>query len=509
MYEKITNPIDFHLIIDNFKDYHQNHISMAVEKNNYIDFHCHSAMKPFGKSFNYKPIGKNNPNRSRTNSIWRYNPPSLLDKLINYIIHLTKFSQANFTSMAKGGVSIVCVSLYPIEKWFFVNKIKNEFINDIASNFATGVGKKRVDAVQAMNDYFKDLEMEYDFYRQLDGVIKRFPEGKYRYKLVHNYDEIEAIRREDRDKVRTICVVLSIEGLHVLNQHIDKAPNEQEFLTNLQKLKNWDTPLFFVSIAHHFWNHLCGHAESFTKLVKKKVDQSEGLDTGFTPLGIKVVRELLSTANGKRILIDLKHMSVASRKDFYALLDATPAYKSIPLIVSHGAANGLKSFDVRRQTGSKVANKLNPVDINFYDGEIIRIAKSKGIFGLQLDERRIASKQTLKDTKHSTKRSKIMHYRSALLWNQVQHILEILDREGLFAWDCMAIGSDFDGIIDPLNAFWTSEELPFLADFLERHAYNYMKDASFNMAANNIKADDIIERIMTSNGNNFLKRNFK
>lgn len=102
-----------------------------------------------------------------------------------------------------------------------------------------------------------------------------------------------------------------------------------------------------------------------------------------------------------------------------------------------------------------------------------------------------------------------MHYRSELLWNQIQHILEVLDKERLFAWDCMVIGSDFDGIIDPLNAFWTSEELPFLADFLERHAYNYMKDAGFKLAANNIKADEIIERIMTLNGNNFLKTNFK
>ena len=482
---------------------------MAIEKNNYIDFHCHSAMKPFGKSFNFRPIGKNNPNRRRTNSIWRYNPPTILDKLINYIIHLTKFSQANFTSFAKGGVSIVCVSLYPIEKWFFVNKIKNEFIKDIASNFATGVGKKRVDAVQAMNDYFKDLEMEYDYYQQLDGLVKRFPEGKFRYKVVNNYAEIEAIRVQDQDKIHTIFVVLTIEGLHVLNQHIDKAPNEQEFMANLQKLKSWDTPPFFVSIAHHFWNHLCGHAESFTKLVKKKVDQSEGLNTGFTPLGIKVVHELYSNTNGKRILIDLKHMSIASRKEFYALIDANPTYKTFPLIVSHGAANGLKAFADRKQTGSKVASKLNPVDINFFDTEIIRIAKSNGIFGLQLDERRIASKQTLKDTKHSAKRSKIMHYRSELLWNQVQHILEVLDQEGLFAWDCMVIGSDFDGIIDPLNAFWTSEEMPFLADFLERHAYNYMKDAGFKVAANNIKADEIIERIMSLNGTEFLKRNFK
>lgn len=148
------------------------------------------------------------------------------------------------------------------------------------------------------------------------------------------------------------------------------------------------------------------------------------------------------------------------------------------------------------------------MDINFYNEEIIRIAESKGIFGLQLDERRIASKETLKKTKHSLKRSKIMHYRSELLWNQIQHILEILDNEGLFAWDCMVLGTDFDGIIDPLNGFWTQEELPFLADFLERHVFNYMKSAKFKVKENNIKPDEIIDRIMTINGLHFLKTNF-
>lgn len=482
---------------------------MSIETNNYIDLHCHSAMKPYGKSYNYKIVGQNNTNRGRSNSIWRYNPPTLLDKFINYIINLTKFSQANFTSLAKGGISIICVSLYPIEKWFFENKVTNEFIKDIASNFATGVGKKRVDAVQAMTNYYKDLEMEYDFYKQLDGFIIKLPEGKYRYKIVNSYSEIEAIQnKKNTDNINTICVVLSIEGLHVLNQNIDKAPKEKEFIANINRIKNWETPPFFVAVAHHFWNHLCGHAKSLTKLVAKLVNQSEGINTGFTPLGIKVVKELLNKKNGKRILIDLKHMSVASRKDFYKLIDSTPAFKKLPLVVSHGAANGQQSFTKKTQSGSKVASKLKPVEINFYNEEIIRLAKSKGIFGLQLDERRIASKETLKNTKHSVNRSKIMHYRSELLWNQIQHILEVLDNEGLFAWDCMAIGSDFDGIIDPLNSFWTTEELPFLADFLERHAYNYMKSAGFKVKENNIAADEIIARIMSLNGLNFLKANY-
>ncbi|MGJ8592977.1 MAG: membrane dipeptidase [Aquaticitalea sp.] len=483
---------------------------MSIENNNYVDLHCHSTLKPFGKSFYYKKKGWNNPDRSRANSIWRYNPPTVGDKLLNYIINLTKFSQANFTSLAKGGVKVVCLSLYPLEKKFFVNKIGNEVIKDVTANFATGVGKERVDVIQGLTDYFEDLELEYDFILQLNNRIISLPEGKFKYRVVRNYSDIETvISTASNTTVNTICIVLSIEGMHVLNSNIDTPPVKKDFLDNLQKMKDWDAPPLFVSVAHHFWNHLCGHAESFTKLVKRYVDQLEGLGEGITPLGEEVIRKLLDTDNGKRILIDVKHMSVASRREFYQMLDLDENYRDIPIVVSHGAANGMVSFDDPSQNGSGVAAKLNPVDINFYNEELILIAKRKGIFGLQLDERRIASEVTLKATKKSANRSKIMHYRAELVWNQIQHFLEVLDNEGLFAWDCMALGTDFDGIIDPLNGFWTSEELPFLADFMERHAFNYMSKNKLKVPENNIEADEIIARVMSTNGMNFLKANFK
>ena len=102
-----------------------------------------------------------------------------------------------------------------------------------------------------------------------------------------------------------------------------------------------------------------------------------------------------------------------------------------------------------------------------------------------------------------------MHYRSELLWNQIQHIAELLDRNDLFAWNCMAIGSDFDGIIDSLNGFWTSEELPYLADFLERHAYNYLQTAVINNEYNKIGADEVVIRVMSKNAHNFMKKYFQ
>lgn len=477
----------------------------------YIDFHCHPSLKPFGKSFNYTPTGIHISHRNSKRSIWHYNPPSIFDKLLNYATGLTKFSQANFTSLVKGGVGIVCVSLYPVEKWFVRNKMNNELLLDLTANFALGVGDKRIDYIQGITDYFKDVEAQYNFYMQLDGKIVQLPEGKFRYKLVKSFTEIENIKNQNASggKVHTICVILSIEGLHVLNTGLRKPFSEVEVLTNLEKIKNWEFRPFLVTIAHHFWNQLCGHAESLSGIILKFADQSEGLNSGFTSIGKKILERLVDDSDNKRIIPDIKHMSIQARKEYYEMLDSgNPKFRNIPVIASHAACNGLKSFDDPVVVHPNTASKLNPVLINFFDEEIIRIAKSKGIIGLQLDERRIVNKKTRNETKNSLKRNKIMHYRSELLWNQIQHIAEVLDAQDIFAWDCMVIGSDFDGIIDSLNGFWTAEELPFLADFLERHAHNYLLSHKLVKHENVIDADDIIARIMSINGRNFLKDYF-
>ena len=477
--------------------------------NYYVDLHCHPALKPYGKSFNRTKSGKNAVRRSSKNSIWHYDPPSVFDKVLNYLTGLTKFSQSNFSAMAYGEVGVVCVSLYPMEKWFVRNKMNNEFLLDLAANFATGLGKKRIDHIQGFTDYFKDLEAEYDFYKQLDGKVVRLKEGKFRYRIVNSYNEIEVIKAQEQEQgIFTVCVILSIEGLHVLNTGFKEDPDEQEVLRNLQTIKNWEHPPMFVTLAHHFWNHICGHEESFSGIIKKQADQRFGLGLGFTNLGNQVLDLLLDGTKGKQILVDVKHMSVKARYQYYEVLEQTEFYSTLPVIISHGAANGLKSPQEPVMVYLETAQKLQQNPINFYDEELILLAKSGGIIGLQLDERRVASEQTLKTTRHATRRHKIMHYRSELLWNQIQHILEVLDAEGMFAWDCMAIGSDFDGIIDPLNAFWTAEELPYLSDFLERHAYNYVQKGRIHHEFNKIPAGEMIDRVMTLNAMAFLKKHF-
>ena len=480
--------------------------------NNYIDLHCHPALKPFGRSFSKSPVGVQSRHRSHKTSLWHYDPPGWTDKVLNYLGGLTKFSQSNAHSLTRGGVGVICTSLYPLEKGFVNNGIGNDALNDLLLNFATGLGRDRIDFLQQITDYFQDLTREYDFYRQCDGHVVRLPEGRCRYRLVRNYEEIEALQKAspNQSQTKTLCVVLSVEGLHVLNTGLGRDPDPGEVLDNLRRVKAWEYPLFFATVAHHFWNHLCGHAPSLSGIVKKYADQTEGMGTGITDLGRQVLTEMLSETNGPRILPDLKHMSIKARQEFYALRRSGALGPSdFPLLISHGACNGLKSFEDPHPGSLPTARQMNPVEINFYDSEIISLARSGGMIGLQLDERRIAGKNALSEVRHSILRHKIMHYRSELLWRQVRHIAETLDRAGLFAWDCMAIGSDFDGIIDSLNGFWTAEELPFLSDFLERHAYNYLNSARFQLPENNIPPDEVVERLFSENGHRFLKKHFR
>jgi microsomal dipeptidase-like Zn-dependent dipeptidase len=257
-----------------------------------------------------------------------------------------------------------------------------------------------------------------------------------------------------------------------------------------------------VTLAHHFFNELCGHAESLTGKVKSAVDQSYMVNTGFTQLGLDVVDNLLDNSGNKRILIDIKHMSRTSRLEYFNLLDTKYAGQDIPVVVSHGAVIG----------NDQDKHLFMNADINLYDDEIIRVAKSNGLFGLQLDERRIAAPGdfVLKKT-HGIEHRKVLYHSSLLVWRQMQHIAELLDSQGLFAWGIQSIGSDYDGMIDTINGFWTAENLPTLADYLLMHAHNYMCNKSVNLCQsfNRIDPEEIVDRMMSDNVYNFVMKYYQ
>jgi microsomal dipeptidase-like Zn-dependent dipeptidase len=499
-----------------------------------IDLHCHPNYKAFARAHtkNGQPPAPQSNSTAQKSSLWHYSPPGIGDKLVQYFLSVTKFSQTNLTAALNGRLLVMVVGLGATEKFFFKNKLGTGIITDLLDDFVAEFGKPRINAIEGMTDYWQDFKNEMKFMEERENHPLRIDGHWYTYRLVHDFAELQMNITQNEDqqagKSKTkpfiISIICAVEGLHILNCGLETACDPNAVKQHARELKTFIHAPWFVTFSHHFYNELCGHARSLRKQIGSLTNQEEGVNSGFTLLGREVLEILLDDQNGRRILIDMKHMSPTGRKELLNLR-RTKYNSAFPIIISHGVANGLPSFGAAVSNYPELGNTfINPKEniiggdgefkdhnyINFYDDEIIEMVKSEGIIGLQLDERRLANEETINKVKHSLFRNKIMHYRSELLWRQVQYIAELLDDNGLYAWGNMAIGSDYDGLVDPLNTFWTAEEYDDLSSYLERHAYNYFdkQPERLKNSFNKISADLVVQNIFRDNAWNFFQRWF-
>jgi microsomal dipeptidase-like Zn-dependent dipeptidase len=459
-------------------------------KFSFADLHCHPNLKSYGHSFSGKKNKKQN--------IWYRYPPNWFTLLILKLTGITKFSQSDLSTMVLGNVKIAFVSYYPFEKGFFESpKIKPRYAAFLA-NIITSIGYKRIRYIQNHRDYFTDLLNEMTF---IERSKKSHKVDKRLFEFIFLESKMDLQKEIVKDNILT--VIPTIEGAHVFNSGLKKygkSTSEKEVLENIIKVKNFKPAPLFITFAHNFNNDLCGHAPSLEKL-GNLVDQSENLDTGFSSLGITVLHALLSTVNGKPIYIDVKHMSVSSRLEYYQILKRD--YKnSIPIIVSHGAVTGTTLHGDQNNEGSIFAE----YSINFYDEELVIIAKSKGLFAIQLDASRLAKKEFIKKSIFKNNTELNLKISANIVWQHIKHIAEVLDKNGLPAWDTCCIGSDFDGTTNPLDSVWSSLELNNLANELLDLAEDYLTKPN-NLVLNenkNISSLDIINKLTINNTLKFI-----
>jgi|GEM_PF-513130 len=320
--------------------------------------------------------------------------------------------------------------------------------------------------------------------------------------------------------------------------------------SNINKLKDWKHCPLFITLNHHFWNQLSGHsmtipkgALGLTKGIRK--NQVLGMNKGFTELGKKVVKKLLDNTDGKRrILIDTKHMSIASRIWYYTYLGHitkegyneyfgkapsdqllyTDEVRSdcIPIISSHSAVNGYETMKASKEGNDgtpplkayadadkkykkkkkaskegnddttydayavaddkyKISKKFNNWDMNLSDEEIRIIYNSDGLIGINFDQR-VSGGNTEGGKKRINR-----------VVNNICHIAKVAKDAGFSdCWSCITIGTDFDGSINPINDFRTAEDFANLEKALKEKL-----DA------------DVVDRIMYKNAMEFLKKNFR
>ena len=261
-----------------------------------IDIHCHSTMRNWHNS---SPSKKNNYWDENLNEI-------ILSAVGKYALSkskgVAKYSQSNFNNCIEGGVRVIVDSLYPIERGFinhrfFTKKILGKKNTKTLVVNSTGVSQYRFDKYLEKDDYFFELQLQYDFLINNQGLS---PCGKSSYKVVKNFKELQ----EWLDiNPRNLAVIVSIEGAHVLGCGTKKSDKisfeiiEKRLLENIDLIKKWSHPPFFMTFAHHFWNQLCGHATTLPLTTQFLCSQKKGLNVGFNHLGKKVFNSLLSNSS--------------------------------------------------------------------------------------------------------------------------------------------------------------------------------------------------------------------
>ena len=475
-----------------------------------IDLHAHSSLQPYGQMFKKNPSKRD---LSRM-SLWFYNPPKFL-KGLGEKLGLSAYSQANFFSAGRGSVRVVAVSLYPPEVAFFKNKLPS-FPGNGLENMITRYSADRIDEIESgQYDYFKDIAGQYEFMQRFNQ--SESPNNNYNCVIAKSFEDIKTATSQM--DTYTIVGVLNIEGGHALGCGYPKQEKQEltpaqkkDIIEHVRTIKNWEYPIFYLTFCHHFYNQLCGHSKSLPDILSKVIDQSYGENLPLTPFGEVVIEMLLDKNEGKRILIDIKHMSIDGRKRYLEMLANMKAQTGevIPIIYSHGGANSRKDYDSAINTAQD--SKLNPADLGLFDNEILAIADSGGIIGLNVDQRVMSSEDYVKKVKRKVKfkkkdtRKKLW---SSIIWNNIQYIAEVLYRNGRNSWDYMAIGSDFDGAINPVNYFLQLSDMPELANYLQQHLEDYYQSTECIFTAEDrLDPATVIEKICFNNAGGFMERHF-
>ncbi len=557
---------------------------------------------------------------------------------------INDYDQASFAALGNTQGSLLCTSLYPYEKQFTISFFKRL----VSHLLVTGVSMKRLKTLSRYESYpFREFMAEYK-------LLAAQQESYHGQKVIFARDQKDLQNLNNGATVQ----ILTVEGADVLyGPHAaDKKQvrlgssdltSRIEIDQNIESLRTLPHKVFFLTPGHFTDNKATGfcktidrpgisrrilailsqfpgiRASFFTKFgegIHGELDygkfdrascngQTVGLPyTRQSPqaanqdpmrnegYGKEIYRKLLVKDHGasKRILIDVKHMDIQARFEYYKLLATEYPNDNIPIIASHcgvsgenrmiAMATGLNPlFDTYRElydpatyykkqfqkdtwwkcftsqldaqdrekffdSPGNVTSSFNPFEnintntagwfypwsINLCDEEIALIYQSRGIIGINFDKRILGgymnNYQKRGYYKHSKKLYQIFinsfvpscHYSFDQYWNcepMLRNIFYIVSKSGCndrSAWDRIAFGSDFDGLIEPIKECITAADIPkfqkemkaFIPIFWELNKSEAIFEGKDLMFGNNITTDEIVSKLFFENGRHFILNNF-
>lgn len=467
-------------------------------------------------------------------------------------------SQSNLKRMHRAGVTLAGVVIYAIE-----NKIAEGILErKMASN-----GKINL----IYPPKFRELAQGKNYYewtkRTIDALIGQPSPPAGIAPKAAAFKFISSIDDYDETDNNTIHGLLILEGLHSFCNDPFSATAEADFDANFADfMARYKTRIFAVNIPHMQPFPLANHAFGM-QIINETFFYPSG--TGLTAWGKRIIKKLYD----QKILIDLKHMSLFTRTQLiaerslqgfeniplicthagltgfhsdlrYRFMNTRPKLQDGVWRIRHNKAKG------------RVSNSsFNASSINLYDEEIVMIIRSKGLIGISLDQRilgfptdsvayqlndypydqeyisvaeaafffrnytdptdvpfQVPDDNILDGDEAQLHGENSVEYHPYYFLNQVFHILQVAKKAGIPVNEAAAricIGSDFDGLINPLDCCRTVDELKGFTSNLKQilSTKAFWKNLSVNKAE--INTDALIDDICYTNGLMFLQTNFK
>jgi microsomal dipeptidase-like Zn-dependent dipeptidase len=439
-------------------------------------------------------------------------------------------SQSSLTQLKNGRVKIAMVGLYGLERAFAAAK----YIKILAL-LSPKLDKEFLKKVEGRRiSYNKLMYQDYEHLMKSKDI-----DQNKKFTLLEKFSDFD-------ETDGNMYLVLTLEGSHNFYGEHPKDTLDEEIIKNLRRFKQPDAPrIFYLTLTHLAQSVFCTHAYGM-KLLKHGDFIPKG--KGLTEKGAKVIEEALSDENNRRILIDIKHMSLLSRLQFYELMESK--FPGVPIIASHMGITGC-SYKNMPVMDCEIDSKhdeliveyypvkgigdttFNPWSINLYDEDIEKILLSGGIIGLTLDQRllgfgmpdpewfsaeeypnarRTFPRQNIELTFESQTEDALYDTpgkRAALhlrhLCNNILHIVKIGRKIiGEQVWNRICIGSDYDGFIDPIDYCITAQHYPTLHQGLTDTLPNMAVKGGIPVADWSEK----IDKIMYQNIRNFLQAHF-
>ena len=544
----------------------------------FADLHCHPGLYGFHRMRN-NPRFEQNPRQFHP---WREFPSDV--ECMRRGERASTYCQSNFARLAHSNTRLVFASITPLERGFFEGSREEahgfgrrvvELLSGVtaarcalyvargqleeAAIAALGVARSRgpvrallhrafmkygIDRINYLlsdqYDYWDEFLREYAFFERSHGrehhteIERPCPDGctresvSGRYQLVENARHLRRILSDGGDD---IAVLPSIEGGHVFSIGPDGRRVDRGLIfERIRTLKSLPAPIFYVTLAHHFDNGICGHARSLIDAARLLMDQSRRMHRGFErddELGLRVVRELLDLdenlvdRGGRRILIDVKHMSPRSRQEYYDRIvrpynarhaqlgaDEGSRLPKIPVLMSHAGHSGIATLEALARNAPREddhwhRNPFYAWGLNSSDEDIRMIHRSEGLYGVIFDQRILGVPPNQKVPERQCPH---------ILLNQIFGVVDVImnddrlsEAEKRTIWDRVCIGSDFDGMIDPLSRYATALSLPQFARELRELLW---RNRHTRMIAQ-IGVDQLVDKICWRNAYEFARRHLE